>query len=216
MKFYLDTEHPIALDSPDHIEPRGTWRDNTVNLKFNERLLELYEGRKKPSVLDFGCAGGGMVKSFYDMDCIAIGLEGSDYNLQHGNHEWVTIPDNLFTCDLGYPFTLHTGDHKPYRFDVITAWEFLEHIPEERVLQVIENMRQHIKSGGLVIGSISDMPSVWKVLDHHQTKRAKWWWVQQFGNFDFQQRPDLEAHFDHAGAWVRSVKYNFVFQDNWI
>jgi len=213
MKFYLETDHPIALDSPDHIEPRATMRDNSVNVKFNKRLLELFKDRK-PSVLDFGCAGGGMVKSLIDDGCIAVGLEGSDYSLKAQRAEWVTIPDYLFTCDLGYPFKLHTGDYKTFRFDVITAWEFVEHLPEDRLDQMFENAIKHLKSGGLFIGSTTDARSVWDAIDHHQTKKPMWWWMNQFGKFNLKRRTDLESHFEVANAWVRKVKFNFVFQQD--
>lgn len=218
IKFYLDTDHPVALDSPDHIEPRSTARDNSINLAFNKRLFDLFDNRL-PTVLDLGCAGGGMVRSFIQSGAVAVGLEGSDYNLVHQRAEWATIPDYLFTCDIGYPFTLHLGDGKPFRFDVITAWEFLEHIPEDRVGRVLDNISRHIKAGGLVIGSISDNPSVWVKskfpnLDHHQTKKPLWWWNERFNIFYFKRRTDLETHFNVADAWVRKVKYNFVFQED--
>jgi len=213
LKFHLDTDHPVATDSPDHIEPRSTARDNSINLKFNKRLYELFKDRK-PSVLDFGCAGGGMVKSFIDDGCIAVGLEGSDYNKMHLRAEWATIPGNLFTCDLGYEFTLHTGDHQPYRFDVVTAWEFIEHIPEKRLYTMIDNMRRHLRTNGLIIGSTTDAHSIWKVLDHHQTRKPMWWWAEQFGKHEFELRHDLVSHFDVDHAWVRSVKWNFVFQED--
>ena len=213
MNFYLETDHPIAIDSPDHIEPRSTAKDNSTSARFNKRLLELYEN-KKPSVLDLGCSGGGLVKSLIDDGCVSVGLEGSDYSLNNQRAEWAIIPESLFTCDLGFPFTLHTGDYKPYKFDVITAWEFLEHLPEDRLETLLENIKRHIKPGGLVIGSISDFPSVWKVIDHHQTKKPLWWWSSLFGRYDFKRRTDLESHFEVSNSWVRKVKYNFVFQED--
>lgn len=213
MKFHLDTAYPVALDSPDHIQPRSTVRDNSINPNFNRRLLQLFPDDKKPSILDLGCAGGGMVKTLIDDGCIAVGLEGSDYNLLHQRAEWATIPDNLFTCDLGYPFILHTGNGKPYKFDVITAWEFMEHIPEERIDQLITNMRKHLKPGGLVIGSISDCDSIWEGIQHHLTRKPFWWWNEQFGKHEFERRTDHEMHFDNASAWVRKVRFNFVMQE---
>ena len=39
MKFYLDTDHPVALDSLDQVYPMGTRTDNTINLKFNKKSL---------------------------------------------------------------------------------------------------------------------------------------------------------------------------------
>ena len=114
MKFHLETEYPVALDSLDHVYPLGTALDNTINLEFNERIYALFPG-KTISILDLGCAGGGMVKSFVDAGHIAVGLEGSDYNLKHKRAEWATVPDNLFTCDCSRPFILHDGSDYPYQ-----------------------------------------------------------------------------------------------------
>lgn len=214
MKFQLDTEHPVALDSPDHISPLGTMRDNSINLAFNRTLREINRAERRPSVLDFGCAGGGMVRTLIEQGHIAVGLEGSDYNLKIKRAEWAAIPEYLFTCDVGFPFTLHTGDGKPYHFDVITAWEFLEHMPEKRLDQMIDNMRNHLKGGGLIIGSISNFSNVVNRVEHHLIQKPMWWWAEAFGRHWFKRRPDLESRFEDAGAWVRKVHFNFVFQED--
>lgn len=186
-------------------------RDNSTNPNFNRILYKLY-AKDKPSVLDLGCAGGGMVRTLIDDGCIAVGLEGSDYNLKHQKHEWIAIPDNLFTCDISRLFTLHSGDHKPYKFDVVTAWEFIEHIAEDRLQFMLENIRKHIKTNGLVIGSTNDQPSVFDGVEHHLTKKPISWWIELFERFGFKRRPDLEYQFRIAAAWVRQVRDNFVFE----
>ena len=209
MKFYLDTDHPIALDSPDHIEPRSTARDNSVNLKFNVKLRQLFTGYKA-SVLDLGCAGGGMVRSLIEEGHVAVGLEGSDYNLLHQRAEWATISESLFTCDVTKPFILHVGNGLPYQFDVVTAWEFFEHIREEDMPGLFNNIHDHLKQGGLLIGSICKSPSIWDKVDHHQTKAPWAWWEYLFNSEGFSRRPDFEAII--GKDWVRSVHFNFVMQ----
>lgn len=209
MRFHLITDHPVALDSPDHIQPRSTARDNSINLNFNAKLSALFHG-KKITVLDLGCAGGGMVRSLLECGHTAIGLEGSDYNLLHQRAEWATIPESLFTCDVVYPFMLYNGSLQPFQFDVITAWEFLEHIEEQDLPGVIENIRRHLKPGGLVIVSTNDRPSVFDGIEHHRTRRLSPWWISFFENNGFAWRPDLERHF--GNDWVRKVQFNFVFR----
>lgn len=208
MKFYLDTEHPVAVTSLDHIYPQGTAFDNTVKLDFNKRLYGLYPG-KTMSILDLGCAGGGMVKSFIDDGHIAIGLEGSDYNLKHKRAAWMTNPDNLFTCDVSKPFILYTGDRLPYKFDVITAWEFLEHIYEHDLPTLFMNINNHLKPDGLFIGSTTKSNPAAKGVFHHVTRRKLEWWTERFCENDLQRDHKLEQYFDNA--WVRSItKNNFV------
>ncbi len=143
MNFQLITAHPIAVNSLDHLYPRGTAKDNSVSLSFNRKLYAICD--HQVAVLDLGCAGGGMVKSLIDQGQIAVGLEGSDYSLVHHRAEWANIPGYLFTCDVSQPFILHTGDMRPFQFDVITAWEVLEHIEETDLPRVILNIKCHIR-----------------------------------------------------------------------
>jgi methyltransferase family protein len=78
-RYSVITDKPVAYDSPDHVTPWGTSRDNSVSPLFNAKL-----GRWIPpeemSVLDLGCAGGGFIKSLHDMGCFGIGIEGSDFS----------------------------------------------------------------------------------------------------------------------------------------
>lgn len=207
MRFSIDTRHPIAVDSPDHLKPLGTKYDNTVNFWFNDNLMEMFE--YKPSVLDFGCAGGGMVHSLIKDGCVAVGIEGSDYSLKRKRAEWAVIPDNLFTCDIGYPFRLSNGSGLPYQFDVITMWEFVEHLPPDRIDAMITNARIHLKNGGYVFGSTNDIRSGG---GHHQTLKPMSWWYEQFAKQGFERAPEIEHHFNMQNAWVRVHKSNFALR----
>ena len=60
--FRLQTTFPIAADSNDHRFPRGTMSDNTRHPRFVFRCEELFSNGV--SVLDLGCAGGGLVYDF--------------------------------------------------------------------------------------------------------------------------------------------------------
>jgi hypothetical protein len=210
MKFHLDTDYPIASDSNDHLHPLGT-KNNRKWEPFNWYLFKLFDG-VKPSTLEFGCAGGAQVKSLMDDGCLAFGLEGSDYNQVCQSGEWGVIPDNLFTCDLGHPFTLSNGDGKPYQFDVITAWEFIEHLPEERLPAMMDNIKRHLKLGGYFIGSSTSYSSSRREIQYHQTGYELDWWEALFKRHGFIHRTDIMQGFDYAYAWVRRIDFNFVFK----
>ena len=208
---FLDTEYPIASDSNDHIHPLGT-KENKEWEPFNKHLLELFNG-SKPSVLDFGCAGGALVRSLKDDGCFAIGLEGSDYNQVRQSGEWGVIPNNLMTCDLGFPFTLsllENGD--PYQFDVITAFEFIEHLPEDRLPAMMDNIKRHLKMGGYFIGSSTSYSIPDREIQYHQTGYELEWWEELFKSHGFYHRTDWLQSFDYAYAWVRRIDFNFVFK----
>lgn len=56
------TSKSVAFDSPDHVRPWGTARDNSVNLAFNRKLFWWF--RERPRVLDLGCSGGDLLNLF--------------------------------------------------------------------------------------------------------------------------------------------------------
>ena len=121
-------EREIAYESPDHLIPFGTRRDNSTHRRFNKKLFELFGIDKSLWVLDLGCSGGGFVKSCIDEGSMAVGIEGSDYSRKLRRAEWRTIPDHLFTADLTAPFEVLgecTAGEKRIQFDVITAWNYM-------------------------------------------------------------------------------------------
>lgn len=189
------TSKPIAIDSPDHLIPNGTKNDNSVNPAFNQRLYEIIPATNV-RLLDLGCSGGGLVRSILDDGGFAVGIEGSDYSLSSGRAEWATIPDNLFTADVTERFSLYddSGTKMMLRdawFNVVTAWEFFEHIPVMKIRAVCENILRHLDPDGFFIGSIAthwDGP-------YHVTIQQKPWWIAKFVEFGLVHAPDIEQHF---------------------
>lgn len=171
------TDFPIAYESYDHIEPKGTKNDNTHHMAFVERVEEL-AGGNKINFADLGCAGGGLVKDFIDRGHKAVGIEGSDYSRQNKRAEWATIPDSLFTADITKPFFV-TDDGMVSVCDVMSAWDVLEHISETDLGNLIANIRNNLKMNGIFVCSIAtfeDHP-------HHVTLKPKEWWVDLFKKY---------------------------------
>lgn len=76
----------IAYESIDHMRPLGTRMDNHTSVEFIEELEEyfaMYRGIDKIKLLDLGCAGGQFVVDMAVRGHIAVGLEGSNYNIRH-------------------------------------------------------------------------------------------------------------------------------------
>jgi predicted TPR repeat methyltransferase len=173
----LVTDFPIAYESYDHIEPKGTAADNTHCPKFVTRVEELSNGNKIKFV-DLGCSGGGLVKDFIDNGHEAIGIEGSDYSLRNKRAEWATIPDHLTTADITKPFFI-VSDGITGQCDIITSWDVLEHIHENDLGALISNIRNNLKMGGLFVASVAtfeDHP-------HHVTLKEKDWWISLFKKY---------------------------------
>jgi cyclopropane fatty-acyl-phospholipid synthase-like methyltransferase len=192
------TDHPLAEWSPDHIHPKGTATDSTTNAGFNRKLFALIPG---VSLLDLGCAGGGLVASIIYDHGFAIGVDGSDYSKQRSRASWSTIPGNLFTADITHPFTLEDDKGNPVLFDVVTAWEVLEHIPESSVEAMMSNVERHLSPEGLFICSISQSRDHWEGFDYHVTIEQRPWWIGKLGELGWRERPELNDYF--TPDWVR-------------
>jgi len=188
--FTVETNHPIAFESPDHLYPYGT-KKNLKNTLFNMVFYKIakQEGFNPPyKILDMGCAGGGRVKSFIKQGHHAIGLEGSDYCKKHKMWEWIIIPKSLFTCDITKRFQVYHNNQKAF-FDLITAWEVMEHIQKKDLPMLFDNIKKHLD--GFFICSIATTPDEHEGFVLHQTVRPIKWWDYLFKQEGFIQRDDL-------------------------
>lgn len=172
------TKHPVAYESFDHVKPHGTANDNTHYPWFVTKTQRIF-GRKVKH-MDLGCAGGGLVKDFLDMNHFSVGVEGSDYSLKAQRAEWKTIPGNLFTADITKPFWIEDSEKEcvPILFDVISAWEVMEHISKEDLPGLFGNIKTNLVKDGLFVCSIAFFEDP----GYHVTLEPKPWWVEQFTN----------------------------------
>ena len=175
----IETEYRIALDSPDHLAPCGTKQDNNTNRSFifliNKLLCHEFPNIQL-KFLDLGCAGGQLVRDFRDLGYISVGLEGSDYSLKHRRANWPLLAGkNLFTCDITKPFEIESEDKK-IKFNLITAWEVLEHIRREDLDNVFKNIINHLEEGGYLIASTSSSSVISDGLELHQTRMTNEEW----------------------------------------
>lgn len=210
------TDYPVALDSPDHLHPHGTLRDNSYSRAFNHKLAELIPA--PVSVLDLGCSGGGMVRTLLQEGHFAIGIEGSDRSKEMKRAEWGEIPDFLFTADITHPFTVVRGDGERVLFKVITLWEVIEHIAPDRLFAVFENIDRHLCNGGLVMMSISPLREVIDDIALHQTVWPREDWESFLTAMGWRLRRDIVNYFDPA--WVRGGhnaphSFHVVLERSW-
>ncbi len=207
--FSIKAEKEIAYDSPDHLHPLGTSRDNSINPRFNEKIYTIYKDHERPfKVLDMGCSGGGFVKNCIDDGCIAVGVEGSDYSRILKRAEWKTIPDKLFVCDITAPFQIsmdNGGEVSPLQFDVVTCWEVMEHIKTEMLPAVAENVKKHLLPHGLWIMSVSSVDDFHEGVNLHQTVQPKQWWIDKFASLGLTHMAAFEPYFNHQ--YIRGNRY---------
>lgn len=196
----LETEYPIAVESLDHRYPHGTTHDNTRYPRFVERCEKLLAPRSKLAFLDLGCSGGGMVLDAALRGHLSVGLEGSDASLAAQRAEWRLLPDNLKTCDITKPFFVKDKNGDVQQFDIITAWEVMEHIAEKDLPQLFANIHEHLSSDGLFVASIAN----WEDIDPdsgvnwHVTMHDYDWWNARLENAQFEVCSELLDIFDLA------------------
>lgn len=202
----LETKHPIAFESPDHIIPWGTSRDNSTHKKFVDfmarRLYSELPG-KTLGALDLGCSGGQLVKDFRDLNWLAVGLEGSDFSLKHRRANWPALAGkNLFTCDITKPFRVAVNG-EPAKFHLTTMWEVLEHIHERDLKQLFDNICTHLAAGGYFVASTTSGPDVHDGVDLHQTR----WTNTQWKAWLAKNFPELEP-VDLGLKYYQFVRHN--------
>lgn len=206
MSVRVFTDHPVALESTDHLDALhgGAANDNSRNPHFNRKLAGLYPDRLL-RVLDIGCAGGGFVRSLLDEGHYAVGLEGSDYCSSRGKFEWAALGGkNLFNCDVTRHFAVMSVGEigtSPNYFDVVTAWEVMEHFRPAELPQVIKNVKSHLRDRGIWVMSVSEQNDGGHF---HKTVMNRDWWLKLFSDHGLRNRDDLVRHFGED--WVRGPK----------
>ncbi len=193
------TYHPVAVESYDHIEPKGTRNDNTKNGMYVRSLIRRFGADMR--YMDLGCAGGGFVAQFLNNNVFAVGIDGSDYGLKNQTGEWGNIPNNLFTADITKPFSVIDDKSQPILFDAVSAFDVLEHISESDLPQLLSNVRSHLKVGGIFVAGIATFPDE----GYHVTLKPEEWWDalhREHGLF----RTDALEHFG------RNTSINAVYE----
>lgn len=203
---YVETSHPVAIDSPDHLCPWRKAKDNSVNHYFNHKVYNLFNRLNRSlRVLDLGCSGGGFVRSLIDEGCFAVGLEGSDYSKKMCRAEWPYIGDKfLFTTDVTKPFHIRAEKKLLIQFDVITAWEVMSHIKEDDLGQVCKNIKRHLMPSGLLILCISSREEIVRGVKMHQTIKSKKWWIDFFSSHGLKHFSEYEKYFN--AQYIRGPK----------
>ena len=177
---YLETAYPIALTSNDHLTPGSTTEGVVRPTQFVNHCVGVL-GRDI-RCLDLGTGAAGLIFEYVMNGIVAIGLDGSDHCRKNKIGYWPLLPDNLHTCDVTRPFRFAKADGGgTVHFDVITMWEVLEHIGENDLAPLLQNIAAHLAPAGYFMGSVSLLeyadPSG---RPYHVTLKSKSWWEAKF------------------------------------
>lgn len=199
VKLKIHTEHPLATGK-DTTEPKGTKNDNTDNESYINALL-----KKKSEIryCDLGCAGGWFVRRMIEKGQFAVGIDGSDYSLKHRRAEWGSVPDNLFVADITKPFYFTDENETRFKFNIMSAFDVLEHLPEDHLPGFFGNLRDNLEPGGHFICSIADFPDE----GYHVTLKPMEWWITLFNLNDFIADVLIEQY-----EYGRRSTFNLTFR----
>ena len=187
----LITNHPVAIESDDHIHPDGIYLDNSLNGHFVNNVGTYFN--TKIDMLDLGCAGGELVSNMLEQGHNVVGLEGSDHcvnirpeAIQHHNMEPLGIANwkkhynsRLFTCDVTKPYQLLSDDNQ-MKFDLITCFDVMEHFHEHEIDVFFEMVQRHLKPEGIFVASIALFDLIKEEgVNWHKSVFPKEWWVNK-------------------------------------
>jgi cyclopropane fatty-acyl-phospholipid synthase-like methyltransferase len=170
IRFYTNHLHPLY--SKDYTEPKGGAHDNT----YSDCFVDFFNN-KAINYLDLGCAGAALVESMVNRGHNSFGIDGSDAQKKQGLNSWGRIPERLFNADITEPFHFINEDtNEKFKFDVISAWDVLEHLYEDRLPGFCDNLKNNLKSDGCFVCGIADFEDE----GYHITTHNKEWWVDMF------------------------------------
>lgn len=113
-----------------------------------DRILSL-PGVGREAWLDVGCATGEFVAQAQRHIGEVVGVELSEFAVQQAKAQYgVTVLNGDFL----------TTELDPGRYDVITAWDFIEHVQDPAA--TLEKMHRLLRPGGCLILSTGDIASI--------------------------------------------------------
>jgi SAM-dependent methyltransferase len=139
----------------------------------------------RPAVLEVGCATGWFVKNAREAGWICDGIDVSQWAVENA----------ATPIDWGYAWRLPYADAQ---YDAVVSFEFLEHVPPERIALVLAEMQRVVKPGGLMLHKIGmdlegdESWDQYPQYEHddgtHVLMRPRWWWEQVFASFSAPHR----------------------------
>lgn len=191
----------------------GNWKNKMLawggeshrNRQFNQHIYKLITNHPI-KILDIGCGGGGFIEDCVNDGHCAIGLDGNKFYKDLSLQSWQIIKNNLFTCDIGQDFTI-LEDDKIIQFDIITTFEFLEHIHPEDINTVMSNIKKHSKYGTYLLYTASSRPD-----RGHLTIKSKEEWTNLFNEIGYKN-----INLDFGKDFIRnepdSIKGYMIYED---
>jgi len=149
----------------------GAGCDYFTDLPLIRETIERFplEEDERINWLDLGCAGGHFILDVNDQKetDVCIGLDGSVGVYKQESWSSGENTDVLNNADLSKEYSIEYEDGKQVEFDVITAWELIEHFNEPELDTFFTTVNKHLSKDGVFYGSIALEPDIKDENGHH-------------------------------------------------
>jgi SAM-dependent methyltransferase len=181
-----DTMPRAHFESLEALEYTYWWHVNRRRLAVDWLRSRVGRGA---SALDLGCGTGGFAAQL-GAELAArrvIGIDTSATAL-HASARRIEVIEG----DLSTPFVVDEG-----AFDVVTAMDVLEHLPDEKPL--LETAWRNLRKGGLFLASVPALPRLYSS------------WDRQLGHLRRYTRQSLRALLGPGGWRTTRCSYAFFY-----
>ena len=153
----LLSDFPLAKTSLDCINPESTVEGIVRPTHFVRNCIDLFG--QDFNLLDLGTGAGGLIFECLANGIFSVGIDGSDYCARYRIGYWPLLKNNLFNCDITKQFSfVKIEEQDIFTFQIITMWEVLEHIDDENLDSLFNNVYVNLSDNGYFIGSVSLIP----------------------------------------------------------
>lgn len=152
----------------------SNYKNYKYDTRFIQRAYDIDKYLQPRKVLEVGCALGYLVRAMRVLGIEAFGYDVSDYAIKNADplvKEHVRVSDGI---------TIPFHDY----FDLVVAFDVLEHIPEPEVYQVLYQISQITDAVFLCQPNFFDP---WDRDQTHVTLYPKEWWADQFASHGFKR-----------------------------
>ncbi len=150
---------------------------NYTSYQYDTRFIQWAYDIKKylnpKSLLDVGCAKGYLVRSLRLLGIDAKGVDISDYAIENADE----LARDHVKCS--------SATSIPYdgKFELVIAFDILEHIPEPDVFTAIDELA---RLGDTVFLKMPHFYDPWDLDETHVTLYPKSWWNEEFSKRGFE------------------------------
>ena len=155
-------------------------------------LEEVIKSLKPGSVLDLGCGVGKALDFFYEHKIECAGVDGSGLAIRKAQH-----PELIKKFNLNNELNLNK------KFDLVWAFEFVEHIHPDYVENLIKTFSNH--SDRVIISAARPGQGG----EGHFNEQNDAYWIQKFKEYGYSLNPELTSRFRSLGEKFSGNMYVF-------